>query len=191
MDYQLQINCQKYVHSSPECRSHISSSNDVVSTFYQSWRLLISSGTTFTNGINYKLPNWITWVCISWRSSFLLHTCFSTETLADIFCIFLIDNVLANSVNAFCPWQSVYSFLLPTLLPLSRVRNTIVGKTCQMSKEKESTRIDEWPLNNFLDATELSFNEKRQKSSKVFILVINLITSSNMPCLPSFMKINL
>ena len=107
------------------------------------------------------------------------------------FCIFLIDNVLANSVNAFCPWQSVYSFLLPTLLPLSRVRNTIVGKTCQMSKEKESTRIDEWPLNNFLDATELSFNEKRQKSSKVFILVINLITSSNMPCLPSFMKINL
>ena len=140
MDYQLQINCQKYVHSSPECRSHISSSNDVVSTFYQSWRLLISSGTTFTNGINYKLPNWITWVCISWRSSFSLHTC-CIETLADIFCIFLIDNVLANSVNAFCPWQSVYSFLLPTLLPLSRVRNTIVGKTCQMSKEKESTRI--------------------------------------------------
>ena len=36
------------------------------------------------------------------------------------FCVFLIDNVLANSVNAFCPWQPVYSFLLPTLLPLSR-----------------------------------------------------------------------
>ena len=108
------------------------------------------------------------------------------------FCIFLIDNVLANSVNAFCPWQSVYSFLLPTLLPLSRVRNTIVGKTCQMSKEKESTRKEEWPLNNFLDATELNLNVKRQNlQNYLFFHKSYNLFKYHLPCLPSFMKINL
>ena len=113
MDYQLQINCQKYVHSSPECRSHISSSNDVVSTFYPSWRLLISSGTTFTNEINYKLPNWITWVCISWRSSFLLHTC-SIETLADIFVFFSLIMYLPIQWMLFVPDSlfTVFFYLL-------------------------------------------------------------------------------